>query len=92
MFLGEKFSPNSKANKKARSKVSQSSKKSKSKLVLPDSSQSSVVELEERLCPLEGCDSSGHLGGRLDKHFTIDACPLYHNLVPKQCKVRSLKF
>lgn len=56
-------------------------------MVLPDSSQNTLVELEERLCPLEGCDSNGHLNGKLDKHFTIDACPVYHNLTIKQCKV-----
>ncbi|XP_065225223.1 histone acetyltransferase KAT7 [Planococcus citri] len=78
------------SNKKARTK-SQSQRKSKNKMVLPDSSQNTLVELEERLCPLEGCDSNGHLGGRLDKHFTIDACPLYHNLTPKQCKENYLE-
>lgn len=35
---------------------------------------------EEKGCPLEGCNSMGHLGGTSDKHFTIEACPLYHNL------------
>lgn len=35
---------------------------------------------EERKCPVEGCDSMGHLGGRFEKHFTQEACPLYHNI------------
>lgn len=30
-------------------------------------------------CPLEGCNSLGHLGGTSDKHFTVEACPNYHN-------------
>lgn len=44
-----------------------------------------VVIAEDRKCPLEECNSSGHLGGRLDKHFTIDACPLYHNMAASKC-------
>ena len=44
-------------------------------------------EEEERKCPTEGCDSTGHLGGRISRHFTSDACPLYHNLTPHHCKV-----
>lgn len=87
-FVGEKSSPttSNKQNKKIRPK-SQSQKKSKNKFMSADSSQPSLVELEERLCPVEGCNSNGHLSGHLEKHFTIDACPLYHNLTPKQCKV-----
>ncbi|KAF5303853.1 hypothetical protein FQR65_LT08111 [Abscondita terminalis] len=45
-----------------------------------------VVLNEERKCPLEGCDSNGHLGGRHDKHFTIEACLNYHNMVMSECK------
>ncbi|GAB0095991.1 hypothetical protein DMENIID0001_114370 [Sergentomyia squamirostris] len=44
------------------------------------------VQLERR-CPYEGCDSSGHLGGQFDKHFTIEACPLYHNMTPSVAKL-----
>ncbi|XP_052748763.1 histone acetyltransferase KAT7 isoform X2 [Galleria mellonella] len=39
----------------------------------------------ERRCPVSGCDSSGHLGGIAEKHFTWDACPLYHNVTPAWC-------
>jgi histone acetyltransferase MYST2 len=35
---------------------------------------------EERKCGVEGCDSNGHLGGQFDKHFMIEACPVYHNM------------
>ncbi len=42
--------------------------------------------IETRKCPVPGCDSSGHLGGRKDRHFLIDACPVYHNLNRKSCK------
>lgn len=42
--------------------------------------------VEERKCPLEGCNSMGHLGGCYDKHFTIDACPTFHNKTVQECK------
>lgn len=41
---------------------------------------------EERKCPLEGCNSIGHLSGKHEKHFTVEACPMYHNLTAGQCK------
>ena len=28
----------------------------------------------------------GHLGGKLDRHFTCEACPLYHNTTRKAAK------
>ena len=31
--------------------------------------------IEKRKCPVSGCDSSGHLSGKLDTHFTSEACP-----------------
>lgn len=40
----------------------------------------------ERKCPLEGCDSMGHFSGKFDKHFTLEACPVYHNMTIQQCK------
>ncbi|CAK1540743.1 unnamed protein product [Leptosia nina] len=39
----------------------------------------------ERRCPVRGCDSSGHLGGKAEKHFTYDACPIYHNVTGAWC-------
>ncbi|CAH1100230.1 unnamed protein product, partial [Psylliodes chrysocephalus] len=41
---------------------------------------------EDRTCPLENCDSNGHLSGKYDKHFTLEGCPKYHNLTPEKCK------
>jgi hypothetical protein len=46
-----------------------------------------LVELEERLCPVNGCDSLGHLNGLYERHFTSEACPMYHRLTIKQCQV-----
>uniref|UniRef100_A0A8W7MTT6 Histone acetyltransferase n=1 Tax=Anopheles arabiensis TaxID=7173 RepID=A0A8W7MTT6_ANOAR len=40
----------------------------------------------ERRCPLERCDSLGHMGGQFEKHFTLEACPLYHNMTVDQTK------
>lgn len=37
-------------------------------------------------CPTPNCDSQGHLTGRYERHFTIAACPLYHNLTPENCR------
>lgn len=50
-----------------------------------------ATQIEERKCPLEKCDSLGHLGGQHDKHFTIEACPMFHNLTSQQCKVSEKK-
>jgi histone acetyltransferase MYST2 len=47
---------------------------------------SEILIIEERKCPLEGCNSLGHLSGKYEKHFTLEACPTYHNLTPAQCK------
>lgn len=48
----------------------------------------STPVVEERKCPLEECEGRGHLSGKYDKHFTLEACPLYHNLTMEQCKDR----
>lgn len=45
-----------------------------------------VMAEEERKCPLESCDSMGHLSGKFDKHFTVEGCPMYHNLTIQKCK------
>ena len=45
--------------------------------------------IENRKCPLEsslGCDSKGHLSGKLDRHFTVEACPQYHNTTASACR------
>ena len=40
---------------------------------------------ENRRCPVPGCDSSGHLSGRQGRHFTAEACPVFHNTTPAAC-------
>ncbi len=42
--------------------------------------------IEHRKCPITGCDSSGHLNGKLDRHFTAEACPVYHNTTKQRCQ------
>ncbi|XP_034948234.1 histone acetyltransferase KAT7 [Chelonus insularis] len=53
------------------------------------SSQNSLSKsrsVKERECPLAvSCDSQGHLSGKFDTHFTLDACPLYHNTTSQAC-------
>ncbi|XP_073978907.1 lysine acetyltransferase chameau isoform X2 [Rhodnius prolixus] len=45
------------------------------------------IEFEERSsCPFSGCDSIGHLSGKYEKHYILEACPRYHNMTPQQCK------
>eukprot|EP00096_Caligus_rogercresseyi_P009270 TRINITY_DN3114_c0_g1_i1.p1 TRINITY_DN3114_c0_g1~~TRINITY_DN3114_c0_g1_i1.p1 ORF type:complete len:443 (+),score=157.89 TRINITY_DN3114_c0_g1_i1:877-2205(+) len=45
-----------------------------------------MPSIETRNCPVPGCDSSGHLGGKLERHFLIDSCPVYHNMTAKECR------
>ena len=42
--------------------------------------------IENRKCPVPGCDSKGHLSGKLERHFTQEACPLYHNTSASACR------
>ncbi|ALC38822.1 chm [Drosophila busckii] len=49
---------------------------------------SPAVQMEKK-CPIEGCDSSGHLSGNLDRHFLPEACPIYHNMSASECKERA---
>ncbi|XP_043864877.1 histone acetyltransferase KAT7 isoform X2 [Drosophila mojavensis] len=49
---------------------------------------SPAVQLEKK-CPIEGCDSSGHLSGNLDRHFLPEACPIFHNMSASECKERA---
>ena len=46
------------------------------------------TSIEERKCPTPGCDSLGHLSGstKFDRHFTQEACPMFHNMVKKECR------
>ncbi|XP_058790061.1 histone acetyltransferase KAT7 [Phymastichus coffea] len=42
--------------------------------------------IKERECPLASvCDSRGHLSGKCEVHFTLDACPVYHNTTAQGC-------
>lgn len=41
-------------------------------------------------CPVDGCDSEGHLSGKFKTHFTQKTCPVFHNLTPKECEERYL--
>lgn len=44
-------------------------------------------ELEEkRECPIEGCNSTGHLSGNAEIHFTVEACPMYHKMTTNDTK------
>lgn len=43
--------------------------------------------IEKRKCPVEGCDSSGHLGGLYERHFSVDACPVFHNVTKEETKL-----
>lgn len=45
-----------------------------------------VKEEKEPECPVPGCNSEGHLSGRFSSHFTVAACPLYHNTTPSTCE------
>lgn len=45
-----------------------------------------VKEDKEPTCPVPGCSSEGHLSGRFPTHFTVAACPLYHNTTPTACE------
>lgn len=49
----------------------------------------SPITQTEKKCPIEGCDSSGHLSGHLDRHFLPEACPIYHNMSASECKERA---
>lgn len=51
------------------------------------SKNTNVLVEEERKCPMEGCNSMGHLSGKFDKHFTLEACPAYHNTNIEKCKI-----
>ena len=42
--------------------------------------------MERRKCPVTDCDSTGHLNGKLGRHFTAEACPTYHNMDKQKCR------
>lgn len=71
--------------KRTKGKATNSKINSKQNANVP---KKTVPMVEERKCPVEGCDSKGHLGGSSDKHFTQEACPLYHNVSLDETKKR----
>lgn len=79
-------SPVKRAPAKGKSKNSKSNTKNNAS---PTKKISTIPE--ERRCPVEGCESVGHLGGRLEKHFTQEACPLYHNMTLADTKAWALE-
>lgn len=66
------------ATTKGKSKNSKTNSKTNSHVSSPVKRTPAVPE--ERRCLVDGCNSNGHLGGRLDKHFTEEACPLFHSV------------
>lgn len=55
----------------------------------PSMSRAPTPPQLEKRCPVDGCDSSGHLSGNLDRHFLPEACPIYHNMSVSECKDRA---
>jgi len=52
----------------------------------PSSQEScNTPTVEEKKCPMAGCDSTGHLNGKSDRHLSLQACPSYHNLTMAEC-------
>ena len=37
-------------------------------------------------CPINGCNSKGHLMGKYEHHYTHKNCPMFYNLTPKRCR------
>ena len=64
-------------------KMDSNSAAAKSKIFRP---RPQLPPIEKRKCPVAGCDSSGHLSGKLERHFTCEACPVYHNTTPAACR------
>lgn len=69
-----------------RAPVSTKGKAKNTKRTEAKSRGNDIIIMEERKCPLEECDSMGHLGGRQEKHFTVEACLMYHNMTVSQSK------
>lgn len=67
--------------------------KGKNKNKRPDAKNraAEITIKEERKCPMDGCDSNGHLNGKLDRHFILEACPLYHNMTFDKCKEEAVE-
>ena len=44
-----------------------------------------INQPKEILCPVEGCDSSGHLNGVSYSHKNPSSCPVYHKMTTQEC-------
>ncbi|XP_068632439.1 histone acetyltransferase KAT7 isoform X2 [Battus philenor] len=78
----------SEADDKNNDKNKEAKKNLKGRAPVPRSpvvADTAPVMPSERCCPVRGCDSSGHLGGKASRHFTWDACPMYHNVTAAWC-------
>ncbi|KAJ0175814.1 hypothetical protein K1T71_008973 [Dendrolimus kikuchii] len=71
------------------SKDSKKSVKARPAVIRSPATPSNPLEPNEKRCPVRGCDSAGHLGGKAPRHFTWDACPLYHNVSGAWCVAAS---
>lgn len=84
-----KRKPSSTAKAKASSAQRKTSKQPKDSSFsgsAPSSQESCTTpSVEERKCPMAGCDSSGHLNGVNERHLCLQACPIYHNLTMDEC-------
>lgn len=40
----------------------------------------------DKLCPLDGCNSKGHMCSKFERHTFIEACPSFHNLTLNDCQ------
>lgn len=50
-----------------------------------------VSDTEEPSCPVKDCDSSGHLDGFSERHFTYNTCPVYFAMTPEECKIKRVE-
>ncbi|XP_058451697.1 histone acetyltransferase KAT7 [Malaya genurostris] len=57
---------------------------SKKKDAVVKETQLEEPEPVENRCPLVHCSTTGHLGGQFERHFILEACPMYHNMTAKQ--------
>ncbi|XP_058815805.1 histone acetyltransferase KAT7 isoform X2 [Topomyia yanbarensis] len=57
---------------------------SKKKDAVIKEAQMEEPEPVENRCPLIHCATTGHLGGQFERHFILEACPMYHNMTSQQ--------
>jgi len=79
---------NEDSNHSSSSNLSKRFKSIKQKENEPSAQELSADQKEEVNCPVEGCDSSGHLNGVDDHHYSYDTCPIYFSMTHEECKSR----